>query len=44
MSGWNPLMIGPFPSMEVLCGFRKKIENDGIIGDWAGQLGKSEEY
>jgi hypothetical protein len=29
---------------EVLCGFSKMIENDGIIGDQAGQLGKSGEY
>jgi hypothetical protein len=37
-------MIGPILSMEVLCGFSKMIENDGIIGDWAGQLGESGEY
>jgi hypothetical protein len=44
MSGWNPLAIGPFLSMEVLCGFSTTIENDGIIGDRAGQLGESGEY
>jgi hypothetical protein len=26
MIGWNPLTIGPFLSMEVLCGFSKMIE------------------
>jgi hypothetical protein len=26
MSGWNLLVIGPFLSMEVLCGFSKMIE------------------
>jgi hypothetical protein len=30
--------------MEVLCGFRKMIENNGIIGDQVGQLGLSEKY
>jgi hypothetical protein len=44
MSGWNPLAIGPFLSMEVLCGFSKMIENGGIIGDRVGQLGESGEY
>jgi hypothetical protein len=38
------LTIGPFLSIEVLCGFRKIIEYDGIIGDWAGQLGEIGEY
>jgi hypothetical protein len=28
--------------MEVLFGFRKMKENDGIIGDRAGQLGERE--
>jgi hypothetical protein len=42
MSGWNPLKIGPFLSIEVLCGFSKMIENVGIIGDRAGQLGERE--
>jgi hypothetical protein len=37
-------MIEPFLSMEVLCGFSKMIENVGIIGDRAGQLGESGEY
>jgi hypothetical protein len=37
-------MIGLFLSMEVLCEFSKMIENDGIIADRVGQLGKSEEY
>jgi hypothetical protein len=37
-------MIGLFLSMEVLCEFSKMIENDGIIGDRAGQLGENEEY
>jgi hypothetical protein len=44
MSGWNPLVIGPFLSMEVLCGFSKLIENVGIIRDRAGQLGKNGEF
>jgi hypothetical protein len=43
-SGWNPLMIGPFLSMEVLCGFSKMIENVGIIGDRTGTLGENGEY
>jgi hypothetical protein len=43
-SGWNPLVIGPFLSMEVLCGFREMITVVGIIGDRAGQLGESAEY
>jgi hypothetical protein len=43
-SGWNPLVIGPFISMEILCGFSKMIENDGIIGDQMGKLGESGEY
>jgi hypothetical protein len=30
--------------MEVLYGFSKMIENVGINGDRAGQLGESEEY
>jgi hypothetical protein len=34
-------VIGPFLSMEVLCGFSKVIRNVGIIGDRAGQLGES---
>jgi hypothetical protein len=42
MSGWNLLAIGPFLSMEVLCGFIKVMENVGIIGDRAGQLGETE--
>jgi hypothetical protein len=37
-------VIGPFLSMEVLCGFSKMIEDDGKIGDRAGQLGESGEY
>jgi hypothetical protein len=37
-------MIGPFLSMEVLCGFSKMIENVGIIRDQTGQLGKNGEY
>jgi hypothetical protein len=40
MSGWNPLAIGPFLSMEVLCGFSKMIEDVGIIGDWIGAFRK----
>jgi hypothetical protein len=28
--------------MEVLCGFSKMKENDGIIGDQVGQLGERE--
>jgi hypothetical protein len=30
--------------MEVLCGFRKMIEKNGIIGDQVRQLGESEKY
>jgi hypothetical protein len=30
--------------MEVICGFSKMIEDFGIIGDQAGQLGESGEY
>jgi hypothetical protein len=37
-------VIGPFLSMEVLCGFSKLIENVGIIRDRAGQLGKNGEF
>jgi hypothetical protein len=37
-------VIAPFLSMEVLCGFRKMIEGNGIIRDQAGQLGESREY
>jgi hypothetical protein len=44
MNGWNPLTIGPFLSMEVLCDFTNMIENVGINRDWVGQLGKSGEY
>jgi hypothetical protein len=44
MSGWNPVVIGPFLSMEVRCGFNKLLENVGIIEDWAGQLGEIREY
>jgi hypothetical protein len=44
MSGWNPLVIWPFLSMEVLCGFSEMIILVGIIGDRAGQLGESGEY
>jgi hypothetical protein len=36
------LAIGPLLSMEVLCGFRKMIENVGIIRDRAEQLGDME--
>jgi hypothetical protein len=39
MSGWNLLIIGPFLSMDVLCGYSKMIENVGIIGDRAVPLG-----
>jgi hypothetical protein len=41
MSGWNPLAIGPFLSMEVLCGLANG-RMVGIIGDRAGQLGEME--
>jgi hypothetical protein len=44
MSGWNPLAIGPFVSMEVLYGFSEMIILVVIIGDQAGQLGESGEY
>jgi hypothetical protein len=37
-------VIGPFLSMEVLCEFRKMIENVVIIGDRVGQLGENGEY
>jgi hypothetical protein len=37
-------VIGPFLSMEVLCGYSKMIDNVGIIGDRARQLGESREY
>jgi hypothetical protein len=37
-------VIGPFLSMEVLCGFSEMIIVVGIIGDRAGQLGESVEY
>ena len=37
-------MIGPFLSMEVLCGFSEMIILVGIIGDRMGQLGESGEY
>jgi hypothetical protein len=37
-------VIGPFLSMEVLCGFSEMIIVVGIIGDRAGQLGESGEY
>jgi hypothetical protein len=43
MSGWNPLAIGPFLSMEVLCGLAK-WSKVGIIGDRTGQLGENGEY
>jgi hypothetical protein len=35
-------VIGLFLSMEVVCGFSKMKENNGIIGDWARQLGQRE--
>jgi hypothetical protein len=44
MSGWNPLAIGPFLSIEVPCGFSELIIVIGIIGDQVGQLGESREY
>jgi hypothetical protein len=37
-------MIGPFLSMEVMCGFSKIKENDELIGDWVRQLGETGEY
>jgi hypothetical protein len=37
-------VIGPFLPMEVPCGFSKMLIIVGIIGDWVGQLGESEEY
>jgi hypothetical protein len=42
MSGWNSLTIGPFLSMEVLCGFSMMIEVVDIIRDRVGQLGDVE--
>jgi hypothetical protein len=44
MSGWNPLVIVPFLSMEALCGFSKMVGNVGIIEDRVGQLGGGGEY
>jgi hypothetical protein len=41
MSGWIPLVIGPFLSMEIICEFSKMKENYGIIRDRVGQLGES---
>jgi hypothetical protein len=43
MSGWNPLAIGHFLSMEVLCGLANDRMVD-IIGERAGQLGENGEY
>jgi hypothetical protein len=40
--GWNQLAIEPFLEMEVLRGFSKMKENDGIIGDRVEQLGERE--
>jgi hypothetical protein len=37
-------VIGPFISMEVLCGFSKMIKNVDIIGDRARHLEKNDEY
>jgi hypothetical protein len=37
-------MIGPFLSMEVICGFSKMKENDDLIGDRACQLAENGEY
>jgi hypothetical protein len=37
-------VIGPFLSMEVLCGFSMMIENVGIIGDRVGQLEECGQY
>jgi hypothetical protein len=37
-------VIGPFLSMEVICGFSEMIIIVGIIEDRAGQLGESGEY
>jgi hypothetical protein len=42
MSDWNLRAIGPFLSMEILCGFSNMKENDDIIGDRAGPLGERE--
>jgi hypothetical protein len=44
MSGWNLLVIWPFISMEILCGFSKMVGNVGIIGYRAEQLGETREY
>jgi hypothetical protein len=43
-SSWNPLAIGHFLSMEVLCGLSEMIILVCIIGDRVGQLGESGEY
>jgi hypothetical protein len=37
-------VIGPFLSMEILCGFSKMTKNFGIIGDRVGQLGENGGY
>jgi hypothetical protein len=42
-SGWNPLAIGPFLSMEVLCGLANDQMVD-IIGVRTEQLGENGEY
>jgi hypothetical protein len=42
-SGWNPLAIGPFLSIEVLCGLANG-RMVGIIRDRVGQLGENGEY
>jgi hypothetical protein len=40
MSGWNPLVIGHFLLIEVLCGFIEMIILVGIIVDWGAIRGK----
>jgi hypothetical protein len=51
MSGWNPLVIGPFLSTEVLCGLAKWLNDwhhwrpDGTIrGIWTILDGKEDEW
>jgi hypothetical protein len=43
-SGWNPLVIGSFLSMEVLCDFSEMIIVVGIVGDQVGHLWENGEY
>jgi hypothetical protein len=51
MSGWNPLVIGPFLSMEVLCGLARRSNGwhnwrlgRAIRGKWRIMDGKEGEW